>query len=121
MDFDNPSGERVIVNPRLFQGDQTTLTVITNIPDNSSQCAIGGTSWVYFLETQPAKDHAALEGTVAFVANALAVGAAGILLPSGKQVTIVNLSDGTSVSIGKPISSSTLKLKRAMWRELIKQ
>ena len=52
LDFDVQSGERVVINPRLFNGDQKTLTVVTSIPSSSNMCEIGGTSYVYMLETK---------------------------------------------------------------------
>jgi type IV pilus assembly protein PilY1 len=118
MDFDAQNGERVVVNPRLFNGDQKTLTVITGIPDPNSYCDVGGTSFVYFVETQPTSTHNSVSGTVAYIGKAMAVGAAGVSLPGGKLAVIVNLSDGTTVTISPPTTQGS-NIKRATWRELI--
>jgi type IV pilus assembly protein PilY1 len=115
VDFDAENGERVTVNPRLSFG---YLTVLTNVP-SEDLCVIGGTSWAYFFDAYPSKAGAAPAGTIAFVGNALAVGASGIVLPSGKQVTIANLADGTNVSITNQPTTSSGTLKRVTWRELI--
>lgn len=118
LDFDVQPGERVVINPRLFNGDQKTLTVISSIPDLNSVCKIGGTSYVYMLETQPTKVHNSINGSVSYISGAMAVGAAGVGLPGGKLAVIVNLSDGTTVTVSPPTTQGT-KIKRALWRELV--
>lgn len=118
LDFNVQNGERVVLNPRLFNGDQKTLTVISSIPDPSSVCEIGGTSYVYMLETQPTKAHKSLNGSISYLSSAMAVGAAGVGLPGGKLAVIVNLSDGTTVTVNPPTTQGTT-IKRALWRELV--
>ncbi|MBK7815885.1 MAG: hypothetical protein IPJ52_17180 [Rhodocyclaceae bacterium] len=118
LDFDVQSGERVVINPRLFNGDQKTLTVVTSIPSSSNMCEIGGTSYVYMLETQPSKAHTSLPNAISYIGSAMGVGAAGVSLPGGKLAVIVNLSDGTTVTVSPPTSQGT-KIKRGLWRELV--
>lgn len=117
MDFDSPSGERVVINPRLFNGEQKTLTVVSSTPSSNNMCKVGGTSYVYMLETQPTNTHDSLNAVFP-ITQAMAVGAAGISLPGGKLAVIVNLSDGKTVTVS-PSTSPGSKIKRGLWRELV--
>lgn len=118
LDFNVQNGERVAINPRLLNGDQKTLTVISSIPDPNSMCRIGGTSYVYFLETQPTKAHKSLNGSISYISSAMAVGAAGVDIPGVGTTLEITLSSGETLTVPGPTRQGTM-IKRALWRELV--
>jgi len=117
MDFATPN-ERVTVNPQLY-GDQKNITVVTNIP-GGDVCSSGGSSWVYFLDTQPAKTYPSPTNSVVSVlgASSLSAGATNLTLESGRHVTVVTTTSGSAVTVGGDTPVYGNKARRVSWREL---
>ncbi len=51
--------------------------------------------------------------------SALASAATLVRLPNGKVVAIVNLSNGTTVTIEVPVGANNQGTRRVSWRELV--
>ena len=81
-------------------------------------CRIGGTSYVYFLETQPTKAHKSLNGSISYISSAMAVGAAGVDIPGVGTTLEITLSSGETLTVPGPTRQGTM-IKRALWRELV--
>jgi type IV pilus assembly protein PilY1 len=110
-------GERITVNPLLYP-DQLNLSVVTNLP-SGDKCDVGGKSWAYFLNTQPtAAKSAVMADTVQYVGSALAAGSTNLTLESGKRVTVITKSDGSTVTLGGGTPAYGNKVRRVSWREL---
>ena len=114
------SGERANTDPALQLG---TLVFTTNVPSDDSACSPGGTSNIIYVnyKTGLAVPGAAdIGGLLASGGiSALASAATLVRLPNGKVVAIVNLSNGTTVTIEIPIGSNNQGTRRLSWRELI--
>jgi type IV pilus assembly protein PilY1 len=110
---DLPAGERVSVNPQLALD---TLTVGSNLP-SSDACTVGGQSFLYDFNI------ATGASTATYVGNVMIQGLTQVQLidgPSaGSVVTIITRSDGTLQSVPGTAGSSTPKLRRTSWRELV--
>jgi type IV pilus assembly protein PilY1 len=110
-------GERVTVHP-LLSGDQKNITVVSNIP-SGDVCSVGGQSYVYFMDTQPAKSYPSPTGMVLLVpGNALSVGATNLTLESGARKTVVTTSAGGTQTLGNDTPALANKVRRVSWREL---
>ncbi len=114
------SGERANTDPALQLG---TLVFTTNVPSDDSACSPGGTSNIIYVnyKTGLAVPGAAdIGGLLASGGiSALASAATLVRLPNGKVVAIVNLSNGTTVTIEIPIGANNQGTRRLSWRELI--
>ncbi|HQR25289.1 MAG TPA: hypothetical protein PK163_10920, partial [Steroidobacteraceae bacterium] len=110
-----PVGERVNVDPRLQLG---TLVVLSNYPDDN-YCTIDGTSLLYALDYTSGT---AIKSDMAVgfpVGNALANAVTLVLLPTGKLVAIIPLSDATVSNEETPHKPGAgIGVKRIGWREL---
>lgn len=122
LDFDVSTGggsERVIVHPRIFGPNQSSLMVVTNIP-TGEDCDVGGTGYVYFLDSQPNKSYDAdMSATVVPVPGAMAVGASIVTTKAGASKGIITRSDGTVVTVGANPPSYGNTVRRVSWRELM--
>ncbi len=114
------SGERANTDPALQLG---TLVFTTNTPSDDSACSPGGTSNIIYVNYKtglavPGKSD--IGGLLASNGiSALASAPTLVRLPNGKVVAIVNLSNGTTVTIEVPIGSNSQKTRRVSWRELV--
>jgi type IV pilus assembly protein PilY1 len=110
------SGERVNVDPRLQLG---TLVFASNVPV-SSECSIGGHSYINFLDYKTGLAVAtSLNGSIGYkVADSLAVGLNVVRLPDGKTVVIVTTSDSKHTTTEAPTALPATIGRRISWREL---
>ena len=114
------SGERANTDPALQLG---TLVFTTNVPSDDSACSPGGTSNIIYvnyrtgLAVPGSNDIGGLLSSNGI--SALASAATLVRLPNGKVVAIVNLSNGTTVTIEIPVAATNQKTRRVSWRELI--
>lgn len=113
----NSPGERVNIDMQL----QSSLEVITNVPDDNS-CNVGGYAWAYSIDKNSGS---ALSTALSVVGtrmdgNALAVGFKLVRLANGKIIRITTLSDGTLVTDELKSSGTTAtSAHRVSWRELM--
>ncbi len=113
-------GERVAVDPQLFEG---TLLVPTVVP-TASDCQPGGYSWLYQFNGSggAANDKAPLGSRL----TSPIVGMTVSKLPSGKPVIIAVTADGKrpkTFGLNKPAPGDSgnggkIETKRLQWREL---
>ena len=117
IDFPDP-GERAVTDLSLDLG---TLSLTTNVPTGDA-CAVGGYSWVYFLDyrTGQAVTSAANQIAGRFLGNTLATRPVVVKLPSGKVVALIRSSAGTTLVREVPIGTSGRPTKRVSWRELLR-
>ncbi|MFZ5557326.1 MAG: pilus assembly protein [Pseudomonadota bacterium] len=117
IDFPDP-GERSVTDLSLDLG---TLSLTTNVPTGDA-CAVGGYSWVYFLDyrTGQAVTSAASQIAGRFLGNTLATRPVVVKLPSGKVVALIRSSAGTTLVREVPIGTSSRPTKRVTWRELFR-
>lgn len=113
------TGERVNTDPALALG---VLGFTTNIPSTTT-CVPGGSSWEYFLnyKTGSLATGALVAGTslATPLGNALASRIALIQLPSGKVISLVRMSDATTITTQVPAPSSGSTTSRILWREIL--
>lgn len=114
------SGERANTDPALQLG---TLLFTTNIPSTASACSPGGSSNVIEVDyrTGLAVNGATNIGGLLSSGGVTALASAPTLvrLPNGKVVAIINLSNGTSITLPVPVSATSSTTRRVSWRELI--
>ncbi len=114
------TGERANTDPALQLG---TLVFTTNVPSDDSACSPGGTSNIIYvnyktgLAVPGATDIGGLLSSGGI--SALASAATLVRLPNGKVVAIVNLSNGTTVTIEVPVGANNQGTRRVSWRELV--
>lgn len=110
------TGERVNVDVKLQLG---TLTVLTNVPENTA-CNIGGYSYINFFDYTSGLPIATSPGGVIGVklADSLAVGLNIVRLPSGKTVAISTTSDSSQRTSDVPINDPGTQGRRVSWREI---
>jgi type IV pilus assembly protein PilY1 len=109
------TGERANTDPVLALG---VLGFTTNIP-STTVCIPGGSSWVYFLDYKTGG--VATGSTVAsgsFLGNALASRVVLVQLPSGKVVSLVRMSDATTIASNVPTPTVGTGTSRISWREI---
>ena len=106
--------ERVTVDPKIVTG---SLNVVTNIPDPSGTCTVGGKSNIYQFDVCKGTGdmNQVVGGTLS--SSSAAVGFIVVALPSGAKKIIATLADGTQVvlpagDLKDPIS------RRAGWRRI---
>ncbi|MFG5777060.1 pilus assembly protein [Comamonas sp. J-3] len=114
------SGERANTDPALQLG---TLVFTTNTPSDDSACSPGGTSNIIYINYKTGLNVPGETDIGGLLASngisALASAPTLVRLPNGKVVAIVNLSNGTTVTIEVPIGSNSQKTRRVSWRELV--
>ena len=110
------TGERANTDPQLALG---TLAFTTNVPD-STACTAGGYSYFYFFDYRTgAPVSISTTGVVATkLGNALATRPVFARLPNNNVVSIVRLSDGSTVVPNVPIGTAASATRRVSWREL---
>ena len=113
VDFDQNPGERVNLDPMIALGG---ITVITNVPDTSTSCKVGGSSILYTFNVctaRPGPDGTA--GTT--IPGGAATAGASIVSTSSGLVAEVKLVNGVDV----PIVLDNLKTpvsRRSGWRRI---
>ncbi len=121
-------GERVNIDMNLTLG---TLLFASNVPRNTA-CAIGGYSWLNFVDYRNGGIVAATDSsgalntsTSVYLGESLAVGLSVMRLPSstpggqGKTVAIVMGSGGTPTSFNPPVNVPPPIGRRVSWREVL--
>jgi type IV pilus assembly protein PilY1 len=115
------TGERVAVDPQLFEG---TFVVPTVVP-TASDCQPGGYSWFYMFNAKGGSW--SKDGTVGTRLTSPIVGMSVSLLPSGKPVVIAVTADGKKPKTldlppsrggGGGENGGTVTTTRLQWREL---
>ena len=112
-------GERVNVMPRITV-DQSTLMVVTNVPNASDKCAIGGTGYIYWLDAQsPKSRYVNVSDTVISVGSVLVTGASMVTTDSGEEKIIVNTGDKKFHTYNAPVGTyGNTRVRHISWREL---
>jgi type IV pilus assembly protein PilY1 len=114
------SGERVNTDPELQLG---TLVFTSNIPNNSSACSVGGTSYLNYVDYTSGLAVAGTSIVGVMLSNgtttALASAPKLVRTTTGKIVAITNLSNGSTVTNNVQVSSGGQGTRRLSWRELI--
>ena len=112
------TGERVSVDMSLDLG---TLSVVTNKP-KTGVCVAGGESWIYYFNFKTGTNVVTGTTTTAYVgkklADALGTRPVVVRLPNGKIVSIIRLTNNTTLTQDVPIATSTSAGRRINWREL---
>lgn len=110
------SGERVNVDPKLQLG---TLVVASNVPQ-TSECTIGGYSWINFVNfiTGAAVANSTGGAVSQKLSDSLAVGLNIVRLPDGKTVVITTTSDAKQTTVAAPFDTPSPTGKRISWREI---
>jgi type IV pilus assembly protein PilY1 len=113
-DLSTNDRERVTVDPRIVTG---SLNIVTNIPDASATCTVGGKSNIYQFDVckGTGDSNNVVGGTLS--SSSAAVGFIVVSLPSGAKKIIATLADGTQVvlpagDLKDPVS------RRAGWRRI---
>jgi type IV pilus assembly protein PilY1 len=119
VDFDQNSGERVNLDPKIVAGG---LNVVTNLPTSSSSCSIGGTSNVYQLNVCTGRAIVVENGVDAIAGrtlsnNSAAVGFIIVRLPSGALKMVTTTADGKTITSGVQ-PATTLGARKAGWRRV---
>lgn len=113
------TGERVSVDMSLDLG---TLSVVTNTP-KTGVCIAGGESWIYYFDFKAGKNVVTGTTTTPYVgkklADALGTRPVIVRLPNGKIVSIIRLTNNTTLTQDVPIATSVSAGRRINWRELL--
>ncbi len=112
-DFDlRPGGERVNIDPRLLAG---VALVVTNLPQSSDACSLGGSSHFYSLNVcgyTTTKDPEPAGSLVSATEPAVGLNVYG--LPSGKRIAQITT---TSRKIPKePLAGPSQNVRKSSWR-----
>ncbi|AXQ28958.1 hypothetical protein D0B54_09780 [Solimonas sp. K1W22B-7] len=109
------SGERSVTDSDLQLG---TLAVTTNVPA-SDACTVGGSSYINFFDYRSGKAVSTAQNVSSVkVGNALATRPVLIRLPNNKVLSLIRLSDGTTVVAPTPVEGLAGNTRRLSWREL---
>ncbi|WP_273161572.1 pilus assembly protein [Massilia timonae] len=114
VDFDKNAGERVNLDPKIVAG---TLTVVSNLPQSSTACAVGGISYAYFVDVCSG---AAVSNDIAGVllsGDAAAVGTTIVRLPSGALKLITTTAKGNTITT-EVAPAKTQDARRTGWRRV---
>ena len=115
VDFPD-SGERTNIDMKLQLG---TLTVLTNVPKNST-CEPGGYSYKNYFDYASGQSPLGIGKSVGGkLSGSLAVGFNIIRLPSGKVIVISTDAAGNTTAHEAPIGSGAPTGKRVSWREIL--
>ena len=106
--------ERVTVDPKIVTG---SLNVVTNIPDASGTCTVGGKSNIYQFDVCKGTGdiNSVVGGTLS--SSSAAVGFIVIALPSGAKKIIATLADGSQLVIPAGDLKDPIS-RRAGWRRI---
>jgi type IV pilus assembly protein PilY1 len=122
-DLDQNKGERVTVDPKIVTG---SLNVVSNVPDASAACTVGGKSVLYqfdicsgtgALNTSEGGGGANNVVGSTLSSSSAAVGFIVVSLPNGAKKIIATLADGTQLVV----PAGDLKdpvTRRAGWRRI---
>jgi len=114
VDFDKNPGERVNLDPKIVAG---TLTVVTNLPQSSTACAVGGISYAYFLDVCSGEAVSNdIAGTL-LSGDAAAVGITIVRLPSGALKLITTTAKGNTITT-EVAPAKTQDARRTGWRRV---
>jgi len=114
VDFDNNKGERVNLDPKIVGG---TLSVVTNVPESSTACAVGGVSYGYHLNVCNGKAVASdIAGSI-LSNSAAAVGFIIVRLPSGALKMITTTATGQTIT-SEVNSAEAEDARRTGWRRV---
>jgi type IV pilus assembly protein PilY1 len=122
IDFDKNAGERVNLDPKIVAG---TLSVVTNLPQSSTACNVGGSSYAYHLDVCTGR---AVSGNVAgdgagdiagslLSGDAAAVGFIIVRLPSGALKMVTTTAKGDTIT-SEVTSATSQDARRTGWRRV---
>lgn len=112
------SGERSTTDADLQLG---TLAVTTNIP-NSDACSVGGRSYINFFDYRSGGAVATADNVSSVqIGSAVSTRPVLVKLPNNKVLSLVRLSDGTTVVAPTPVASVSGTTRRLSWRQLATQ
>jgi type IV pilus assembly protein PilY1 len=114
IDFDKNTGERVNLDPKIVSG---TLSVVTNVPQSSTACNVGGVSYAYHLDVCTGK---AVAGDIAgslLASDAAAVGFIIVRLPSGALKMVTTTAKGDTIT-SEVTSATSQDARRTGWRRV---
>jgi len=113
-DLNQNPRERVTVDPKIVTG---SLNVVTNVPDASGTCTVGGKSNIYQFDVCKGTGdiNNVVGGTLS--SSSAAVGFIVVALPSGAKKIIATLADGTQVVIPAGDLKDPVS-RRAGWRRI---
>ena len=114
IDFDKNDGERVNLDPKIVAG---TLSVVTNLPQSSTACNVGGSSYAYHLDVCTGR---AVAGEVAgslLSGDAAAVGFIIVRLPSGALKMVTTTAKGDTIT-SEVTSATSQDARRTGWRRV---
>jgi len=113
VDFDKTSGERVNLDPMIALGG---ITVITNTPDTSTSCKVGGSSILYTFNVCTGKPPPGGIAGTTIPGGAAAAGASIVSTASG-LVGEVKLVNGVDVPVPLP-NVNAPNSRRSGWRRI---
>lgn len=109
------SGERSTTDADLQLG---TLALTTNIP-NSDACSVGGSSYINYFDYRNGGSVSTAAGVVSVqIGSAISTRPVLVKLPNNKVLSLVRLSDGTTVVAPTPVASVAGTTRRLSWRQL---
>ncbi|MDB5971610.1 MAG: hypothetical protein JWQ90_4060 [Hydrocarboniphaga sp.] len=109
------SGERSTTDADLQLG---TLALTTNIP-NSDACSVGGSSYINFFDYRNGGSVTTAGGVSSVqIGSAISTRPVLVKLPNNKVLSLVRLSDGTTVVAPTPVASIAGTTRRLSWRQL---
>jgi type IV pilus assembly protein PilY1 len=114
IDFDINKGERVNLDPKIVAG---TLSVVTNLPQSSTACNVGGSSYAYHLDVCTGR---AVAGDIAgslLSGDAAAVGFIIVRLPSGALKMVTTTAKGDTIT-SEVTSATSQDARRTGWRRV---
>ena len=115
VDFDRNDGERVNLDPKIVAG---TLTVVTNLPQSSTACTVGGISYAYFVDVCTGAAVASNDiAGVLLSGDAAAVGTTIVRLPSGALKLITTTAKGNTITT-EVAPAKTQDARRTGWRRV---
>jgi len=113
FDLNQHTGERVNLDPKVVSG---TLSVVSNVPQSSTACNVGGVSFSYHLNVCTGEQLGDLAGSV-LSDKAAVVGFIIVRLPSGELKLIGKGADGEDIE--KEVTSANSKdARRTGWRRV---
>lgn len=114
VDFDKNPGERVNLDPKIVSG---TLAVVTNLPQASTSCAVGGVSYAYFLDVCTGRSVASDIAGRLLSGDAAAVGTTIVRLPSGALKLITTTAKGNTITT-EVAPAKSQEARRTGWRRV---
>ena len=122
VDFDKNAGERVNLDPKIVSG---TLSVVTNLPQSSTACNVGGSSYAYHLDVctgmaVSGNSDGSGAGDIAgslLSGDAAAVGFIIVRLPSGALKMVTTTAKGDTIT-SEVTSATSQDARRTGWRRV---